>query len=786
MAEVFKAIETQACPDGPLLAIKRILPTMAEDDDFITMFLDEARIASHLEHPSICRIFEMGSVDETNFIAMEYIHGKDLLQLQNKFRKQKQIMPVAMAAYVGMRAAEGLDYAHKAKKENNEFLGIIHRDISPQNILVSYQGDVKVIDFGIAKAQDRQTKTQAGILKGKFGYMSPEQVLGKKIDHRSDLFALGTVIYEMLTGERLFVGESDFSTLEKVRNVDIHPPRHFNDKIPEKLEKIILKALAKDRDQRYSWCIDLAADLKGWLDSASPYDSRKLSQWMQQAFVEDLTKDREKMSEFRALFSNGAIDAENEHGEEVRLDPGVGKTEIFDSAAYGLPAISAGDDEEDAGTEVGNTLDSFMEGAIKTEIFDSNNVPGMQAAGVEAADSVAPTIVPGTMSGPPKIEISASVAMPVVPPRPPVSTAPSLDAPMPAPKATAKGRSLVKDVLLGVGLAAFLIAGVAVYFLLFQNSKTSVVVPPQSTSAGATGIIKIETPAGATVMLDGKEGCQPTPCEISQVTLGTHTVQISHPDYKDLEQGVKLSDIATPVVLNLPMETKSPGKLKLLSIGKVNFSKLKDSVSIFYKGQEMPFSAVGEIDLPSGKRTIEIRRIGYQPVSKEIQIPTGGTFDLSLDPTEFTQVTISIKVESTPTKAIILLDGKKQGESPLTISNLPGAKTYNVTARLEGYEDTSTSVRWTSGPLEVPVALTMNKAKATGNLMINSFPLIDLLVEVDGKNTKLKTPVGGSGITLSAGKHTVFFIQTSTNQRFGPYPVEIKSGETTRKSFNVK
>jgi serine/threonine protein kinase len=776
MAEVFKAIETQACPDGPLLAIKRILPTMAEDDDFITMFLDEAKIASHLEHPSICRIFEMGSVDETNFIAMEYIHGKDLLQLQNKFRKQKQIMPVAMAAYVGMRAAEGLDYAHRAKKENNENLGIIHRDISPQNILVSYQGDVKVIDFGIAKAQDRQTKTQAGILKGKFGYMSPEQVLGKKIDHRSDLFALGTVIYEMLTGERLFVGESDFSTLEKVRNVDIHPPRHFNDKIPEKLEKIILKALAKDRDQRYSWGIELAADLKGWLDTTSPYDSKKLSQWMQQAFIEDLTKDREKMSEFRALFSNGAIDAENEHGEEVRLDPGVGKTEIFDSSAYGMPAVGSLDDE-DAGTEVGGSLESSFDNVGKTEIFDSNSVSGMQ--GAEAVDSAAATIGPGIIPGPLKVEISASVAVPAVPYLPPLSTAPSLDTPV----AARKSRSLIKDILLGVGLATILIMGVAVYFIFFQNTEPPPVTP--APNAPATGTIKIETPAGATAKLDGAAGCQPTPCEILHVVLGPHTVQLSHPDYKDLEQGVKLSDPAIPIVLNLQMETKSPGKLKLISIGKDKFPKLKGNISLFYGGAEVPFSEAGEIDLPSGKRTFEIRRTGYQPVSKEIDIPAGKTLELSLDPAEFTQVTISIKVDSTP-KAMIYLDGKKQGESPVTLPDLPGAKTYVVTARVEGYEDTSANVRWTSGPLEMPVMLTMSKAKSTGSLVINSFPLIDLLVEIDGKSTKQRTPVGKNGITLSPGKHTVYFIETINNKRFGPYPIEIKAGEVLRTRINVK
>src|SRR5262249_44453615 len=152
------------------------------------------------------------------YIAMEYVSGKDLRALLEVYRRRREIMPTAQAVYIASRLCEGLDYAHRRRDMRGQPLGIIHRDVTPQNVLLSFDGEVKIIDFGIAKAANRSQRTQAGILKGKFGYMSPEQVLGQTLDGRSDIFALGVILYEMLTGERLFVGESDFSTLERVRS----------------------------------------------------------------------------------------------------------------------------------------------------------------------------------------------------------------------------------------------------------------------------------------------------------------------------------------------------------------------------------------------------------------------------------------------------------------------------------------------------------------------------------------------------------------------------------------
>src|SRR3954470_6428918 len=260
MAEVFKAKSYGVEGFEKIIAIKRILPTMGEDRDFIKMFIDEAKICGQLNHANICQIFELGRIDDSHFIAMEYIWGKDLLQIQNRFRRIRKNMTVQMAAFLASKMCEGLDYAHRKKDATGRPLNIIHRDVSPQNVIVSYEGECKVIDFGIAKAASRSSKTQAGVLKGKFGYMSPEQVGGKPLDQRADIFAIGTILYELLTNERLFLGESDFATLEKVRNAAVPPPSTVNKEIPPALDKIILKGLAKESDQRYQWASEMHDD----------------------------------------------------------------------------------------------------------------------------------------------------------------------------------------------------------------------------------------------------------------------------------------------------------------------------------------------------------------------------------------------------------------------------------------------------------------------------------------------------------------------------------------------
>jgi eukaryotic-like serine/threonine-protein kinase len=306
MAEVWKAKAFGVEGFERLLAVKRILPNIAEDEEFITMFIDEAKIAVQLNHANICQIFDLGKVDDSYFIALEFVHGKDLRAIYDRC-KQKPVdglpnMPIAQACFIIMKACEGLDYAHNKRDPQGKELHLVHRDVSPQNVLISYEGEVKLIDFGIAKAAGKASKTQQGILKGKFGYMSPEQVRGLPLDRRSDIFSLGIVLYELLTGERLFVGESDFSTLEKVRNVEILPPSTYNRRITDELERIVMKALAKDVDDRYQNAIDLHDDLQAFMYTAGEFYSRKdLAAWMKRVWAKEIEEESAKLEQYRHM-----------------------------------------------------------------------------------------------------------------------------------------------------------------------------------------------------------------------------------------------------------------------------------------------------------------------------------------------------------------------------------------------------------------------------------------------------------------------------------------------------
>ena len=302
MAEVFRAKAFGVEGFERLVAVKRILPNIAEDKEFIRMFIEEAKLAVQLNHANIAQIFDLGVVDGSYYIALEHIHGRDLRGMFDRCRQLGEPMPVAQACFTVMKVCEGLDYAHNKRDQAGRELHLVHRDVSPQNILVSFEGEVKLIDFGIAKAAGKGSKTQAGILKGKFGYMSPEQVRGIPIDRRSDVFSCGIVLYELLTGERLFVGESDFSTLEKVRNVEILPPSTYNRRIPDELERIVLKALAKDPEERYQNAIDLHDELQAFVYTAGEFYSRKdLAGWMKKTFGREIEEETAKLESYRQL-----------------------------------------------------------------------------------------------------------------------------------------------------------------------------------------------------------------------------------------------------------------------------------------------------------------------------------------------------------------------------------------------------------------------------------------------------------------------------------------------------
>jgi serine/threonine protein kinase len=265
MAEVFKA--KAIGPEGfeKLVAIKRILPSVAEDEDFIRMFVDEAKITSALTHANLAQTFDLGKFKDTWYIAMEYVPGKDLRAVFERLKRRGDRMPLPLAAWVIARVCDGLDYAHRKRDSSGAEMDIVHRDVSPQNVIVSFEGEVKLIDFGIARSANKLSGTQAGVLKGKLGYMSPEQVRGLPMDRRSDVFAAGVVLYELCTGQRLFAGHSDYVVLQQVQAAHVPQPSKVDPLIPPELERILLKALAREPHDRYPFAADLAGDLMQFL-----------------------------------------------------------------------------------------------------------------------------------------------------------------------------------------------------------------------------------------------------------------------------------------------------------------------------------------------------------------------------------------------------------------------------------------------------------------------------------------------------------------------------------------
>ena len=271
MAELFLAKRKGVEGFEKILAIKRILPHMSDNEEFVTMFIDEAKLAAQLTHHNICQIFDLGKIENAYYIAMEFVHGKDLRAILKSSRTKSKQMSVDLAVLVISKIASALDYAHRKRGPNGQPLNLVHRDVSPQNILISYEGEVKLVDFGIAKAATKAHVTQHGALKGKLLYMSPEQAWGKTVDKRSDIFSLGVVLYELLTGRPLFFDENDteVTILEKVREAKVAPTREFNSRVPTELEKIVGRALKKNPDERYQSAYEMQKDLDNLFYSES-------------------------------------------------------------------------------------------------------------------------------------------------------------------------------------------------------------------------------------------------------------------------------------------------------------------------------------------------------------------------------------------------------------------------------------------------------------------------------------------------------------------------------------
>jgi serine/threonine protein kinase len=290
MAEVYRA-RLRKEGEQDLFAIKVMRPQLAREARFVDRFNREGQLAMLLQSPNIVRTFEVGRIDGRHYIAMEYIGGRDLTQVLRRCQESNQRIPVPHAVYIAARIADGLDSAHRLVGADGRPLNLVNRDVSPSNVRLAYEGEVKLLDFGIAQALMKFT-SEIGVLKGKFSYMSPEQIRGMPLDARTDIFSSGIILHEMLTTEKLFRGDTEFQLMEKVRKADIPPPSKFNRRVTPELDAVVAKALARNVNERYQSAAELVDALESLLEQYR-FQPKELREFMRARFRAEAAKEYE-------------------------------------------------------------------------------------------------------------------------------------------------------------------------------------------------------------------------------------------------------------------------------------------------------------------------------------------------------------------------------------------------------------------------------------------------------------------------------------------------------------
>ncbi len=790
MAEVFKAKSFGVEGFEKVIAIKRILPSMGEDPDFIDMFIDEAKIAGQLAHANICQIFELGRIEGAHFIAMEYIWGKDLLQISNRFRKLRQTMPIPMACFVMAKVCEGLDHAHRKRDPMGQKMNIVHRDCSPQNVLISYEGEVKLIDFGIAKAASRSSKTVAGVLKGKFGYMSPEQVRGLALDRRSDVFAVGTVLYECITGQRLFQCESDFSTLEKVRNVAIFPPSHYNKAIEPELERIVMKALARDPDERYQWAGELQRDLQQLLmQQERVFTAKQLGTWLKQAFAVELERERKLMEKYKRIGPDGQPREESSSARIAAAANAASASHASLLAGRGRSRSQTGE-FDDGPTEVFGELTVDRDAEEDEEVLVSQS-----GRGARAREPSVPPPIPGAGDAPRPISEEPTVAKVVVHNRTPGKVpAPLLEssgterieallsssdemasfgstaAVTPLPSSTAvrsrRRKGILKDVGIGLGIAAAVLVIFAGVKVLFFGDDSG----PRAAPAVAAGTIAVTVSdlKPAAVQLNGEPVGKVTggdALKLGDLTPGTYEVRVQRSGVDDCVKTVELSADAIEIATcTFAQPAAEPAQLTLAG-------DLEGAV-VFVDGQEISAQAAREPLMlsPRDAHEVLVKREGAEDVTFAVNLGPGDRASRTV-PEPVAVVDEAAEKRRAARRAARALEREAR-----SLTDTAFKATTKVSASRTDPDKTTKSTKTTKSASDDAPVPAEDDAKSTrpeeGYLIAWTTPWAR--VWIDGKDTGKTTPIAPRAkIPLSPGKHKVTFVVGT--EKFS-YPVVIEPG----------
>ncbi len=405
MAEIYRA-RLAAAKEGPdrIIVIKKVIANLQQNTEFLQMFEEEIKITVGLTHPNIIQIYDYGKNDDQYFMAMEYVEGKNLRQFVKRLADMKSMFSIDMSCYIISQVCHALAYAHAFKdRMSGKSLGIVHRDISPQNVMISYDGAVKLFDFGIAKAKSASEATRAGVIKGKPSYLSPEQINGEELDGRCDIFALGIVLWELLTAKRLFVAETDMGVLRLIQSAKIEPPSTFNPAVPQSLDAIVLKGLTRDKNKRYQSAEEFQRDLHKFLYSFNPsFNPADLSYYAQELFKNEIREDRERLQKYLAIpaIDDGKEDPGpgGDQPKNAQLATGSSKNKLSNKLADGL--ISTTDFNREMMDMVVQQQTGSLNKPSTLELMSTSNMPQPKTANVPPpTGAAAPPPAAGTGTG---------------------------------------------------------------------------------------------------------------------------------------------------------------------------------------------------------------------------------------------------------------------------------------------------------------------------------------------------------------------------------------------------
>lgn len=725
MAEIFLAQDAK----GKICAIKRILPHLAHEESFIRMFIDEARIVSHLDHPNIAGVYDQGKVDGYYFIAMEFVQGHSLLAVSERAKQVKMPLPRGLLAYVVAELLAGLGCAHSARDGKGRHLGIVHRDVTPQNVLISYDGEVKLVDFGVAKARARLTQTEAGFTKGKLSYMSPEQARGEELDGRSDLFSVGIILHEITTNGRLFNKEGPGGILGAIVNDPIPRPSMKVRNYPGELEDVVMRALDKDVDTRYQSAEEMRDALMRYARRERPAPGqRRLKELVHDLFgPPESAKDIERAQKLAAP-TPGQVAAHREvsdasapiqsavpksrgrsRQDETRMMP-------FEMAAQAPPS------------KVARNLELTSDGTPIVQLPIPEDDPEIPVPQVQE---------------PARVRLARFLA----------ALADDL-----AISWRTKRRAWVRGIALAL-LLLLVVGGAATgAFSKLKDGVSSVVASAKefreqeglterpSVDAGflPTRLRLVSEPPGARITVNGIGMGEVTPHTLEGLPWGSKLeVELSLPGYRPYLEALVLQDDQGLVEYTMTLERRA---------GTLEIGSEPEGARIYLDGKRTEHTTPAKIaELPADTPLdVRVKKKGYVADSKVVTVPDDGLeklfFELEIDQSKVPSGAIS--VETTPTGCAVFMGDRYIGTSPVQAASArPGA--HQVRVACDHYGEESRSVMVWSGQT-TPVSFSL-RPTSFGYLTIRPVPAQGSVVRINGQ--RVPTPVEFRKVV--PGRHVV-------------------------------